>query len=334
MLNQPNIFARICGSDKSRMIRSVGERQLIEYLREWLGPVAPPSPAGMGDDCAVLPPISSGHRQLLTTDSLSYGQHFDDAASPQEAGAKLIKRNLSDIAAMGGRPGPALLNLLCGPDLSIDWLQCFAAGIRECCEQYSVSIVGGDISQLEACHFTAALTLIGYSKGPPVLRSTASIGDAIYVTVTLGGSILGKHLIFEPRIKAGQWLADQRVCSAMMDLTDGLGKDLAALMPGGSSAAIDLRQLPISNDARECAKEDGHAPEAHAFCDGEDYELLFSVAKTTKLAAFESEWRANFPDLKLTRIGYLVTAHPAARYIDAASGTALPWQSGFEHFKS
>jgi thiamine-monophosphate kinase len=331
--HQTNMFPSPCCSDESRMISSVGERQLIEYLREWLGPIAPPSPAGMGDDCAVLRAPSCAQTQLLTTDSLTYGQHFDDTASPREAGAKLIKRNLSDIAAMGGQPGPALLNLLCGPDLAIEWLQHFVTGIRECCEQYSVAIVGGDISQLAAGHFTAALTLSGYIEGQPALRSTAAIGDAIYVTGTLGGSIRGKHLHFAPRMQEGQWLAAHQACSAMMDLTDGLGKDLAALMPAGSSAAINLQQLPISADAHACASTDGASPEAHAFCDGEDYELLFTVAEGTKQAVFASEWSARFPNLKLSRIGSLVAAHPAGCYIDAVNGDALPWHSGFEHFK-
>lgn len=314
-------------------VQRFGENQLIEAIRRWLGPVAPPTPIGMGDDCAVLQPPSSACKQLLTTDSLTYGQHFDDTASPEKAGAKLIKRNLSDIAAMGGQPGPALLNLLCGPDLSVAWLERFVSGIRESCEKYGVSIVGGDVSQLEAGQFTASLTLIGYTEATPALRSTAAVGDSIYVTGRLGGSILKKHLDFEPRMKEGCWLVAQKVCRAMMDLTDGLGKDLAALLPEQSSAAIDLDKLPISEDARKCADE-GHSPEEHAFCDGEDYELLFTVAKEMDLEAFEAKWHARFPTLELTRIGEIVDAHPAGRYIDASSGTSLPWQSGFEHFKN
>ena len=335
MRQQTNIFPGTNCRHQSRMIGSLGERQLIESIRQWLGPVAPPAPLGMGDDCAVLPATAASDQLLITTDSLTYGQHFDQTASLQQAGAKLIKRNLSDIAAMGGTPGHALLNLLCGADLAIDWLEQFVGGLRDCCLDYGVSIVGGDVSQLAAGQFTAALTLCGTSGDRPLLRSTAAIGDAICVTGMLGGSIRGKHLSFEPRLAAGQWLAAHRACSAMMDVSDGLGKDLAALLPAGSSASIDRQLLPISDDARACAREDGQSAEAHAFCDGEDYELLFTVAAASDWRAFETDWQAQFPDLRLSQIGRIVAANPAspARYLDAASGAALPWQSGFEHFK-
>ena len=95
----------------------LGEVKLIHAIGEWLGDVSPPSPTGMGDDCALID-TSQVDRQLLTTDSVSYGRHFDDTVTARAAGEKLIKRNLSDIAAMGGYPGPALLNLLCASEQS------------------------------------------------------------------------------------------------------------------------------------------------------------------------------------------------------------------------
>ncbi|WP_158279791.1 thiamine-phosphate kinase [Coraliomargarita sinensis] len=314
-------------------VRKLGENELIERIRAWLGPVAPPAPYGMGDDCAVLPAVTTSRQQIITTDSLTFGQHFDASAHAHDAGAKLMNRNISDIAAMGGTPGPALLNLLFGPDLSLLWLEQFIAGIRQCCEKFGVTVVGGDISQLPPGQFTASVTLTGLTDSPPALRSTAEIGDTIYVTGTLGGSILHKHLHFEPRIKEGQWLAAHEACTAMMDLTDGLGKDLAALLPEGSSAAINLQNLPLSHDARECARKDSHSPQMHAFCDGEDYELLFTVARGTQSEIFEKQWQTRFPELKVSCIGRIVNAHPAGRYIDIESSEALPWQSGFEHFK-
>ena len=91
-------------ADKS--IRALAEVALITQIRYWLGAVTPTSPEGIGDDCAVVD-WPKGLKQILTTDSLSYGQHFDESVSAHDAGAKLIKRNLSDIAAMGGRPGEA-----------------------------------------------------------------------------------------------------------------------------------------------------------------------------------------------------------------------------------
>jgi len=312
---------------------SLGESRLIRHIEKWLGRASPEAPAGMGDDCAVIE-VFADKRQLLTTDSLTYGQHFNDAIGPVEAGAKLIKRNLSDIAAMGGQPGPALLNLLMGPDLSINWLESFVSGIRECSLQYDLPIVGGDVSQLANGHFTAALTLSGWIDTDPKLRSGSRIGDAIYLTGSLGGSIIQKHYAFEPRLREGQWLARQKAVTAMMDLTDGLGKDLDALLPASASAAIDLARLPVSEDAVICAKADGKSAQAHAFCDGEDYELLFTVNNSTAKTAFEKEWKARFAELKLSCIGQIVEKNPAGRYIEVETNQALPWSHGFEHFKA
>ena len=128
-------------------IRALAEVALIAQIRHWLDAVTPTTPQGMGDHCALVD-WPKGLMQILTTDSLSYSQHFDDSLSAREAGAKLIKRNLSDIAAMGGQPGEALLNLLCGSDLRTDWLAAFFDGICNACQEYDLPIVGGDISTL------------------------------------------------------------------------------------------------------------------------------------------------------------------------------------------
>jgi thiamine-monophosphate kinase len=284
----------------------------------------------MGDDCAVID-TSRVERQLLTTDSVSYGRHFDASVSAQSAGAKLIKRNLSDIAAMGGHPGPALLNLLCAPNLRLDWLHEFILGIRQTCVTYQVSIVGGDIGTLPDGQFTAALSQTGHLQGLPLLRSGASLGDAIYVTGTLGGSIYQKHYDFEPRLAEGQWLAQSGDCSAMMDITDGIAKDLNALLPQGCAAHIDLAALPLSTDAHRRAQETGRSAIEHAFCDGEDYELLITAKSGTDLTGFETRWKQRFPETRLTRIGRLETREGDARYLNAASKEALPWVKGFEH---
>ncbi|MEC9227639.1 MAG: AIR synthase related protein, partial [Verrucomicrobiota bacterium] len=129
-------------------IACLGERKLLSNIQKWLGSCTPPAPHGMGDDCAVLDPFFSG-KPLLTTDSLTFGIHFDSNISAKDAGAKLIKRNLSDIAAMAGTPSSAVLALLCGPDVSTMWLQEFFEGVHSACLDYTVSLVGGDVSQIK-----------------------------------------------------------------------------------------------------------------------------------------------------------------------------------------
>ncbi|MEC8190627.1 MAG: thiamine-phosphate kinase, partial [Verrucomicrobiota bacterium] len=210
-------------------IAYLGERTLLSNIQKWLGPCTPPAPHGMGDDCAVLDPFFSG-KPLLTTDSLTFGIHFNSNISAKDAGAKLIKRNLSDIAAMAGTPSSAVLALLCGPDVSTMWLQEFFEGVHSACLDYTVSLVGGDVSQIKKGAFSAVLTLTG-TASVPILRQTAQQNDQIYVTGSLGGSALGKHYAFLPRLVEARWLSKQSECSAMMDLTDGLGKDLSILCP-------------------------------------------------------------------------------------------------------
>ena len=307
-----------------------GERHVIERLRSWLAQVSQPSPQGIGDDCAIID-LPQRKRQILTTDAVTWGQHFDERVSAAEAGAKLIKRNLSDIAAMGGDPGPALLTLMSGPDLSLRWLESFIAGVREACLTYGVQIVGGDVSELDAGHFSAGLALTGYVGEHYKLRSTAAVGDHIYVTGQLGGSILGKHYNFEPRLREGSWLASRSDCTAMMDLTDGLAKDLGALLPENSSAAIVPAKLPISAAAAEQSRTTGRTAIEHAFCDGEDYELLFCCSASADTIAFEADWDDAFPKLEIRRIGQITTPG-GSRYLDASTGKPLGYSSGFEHF--
>ena len=263
-----------------------GELALIALIRRWLGDASPRSPFGIGDDCAVIPPAKN--QQLVTTDPVIYGQHFDDSVPPRAVGAKLLKRNLSDIAAMGGRPGTAVVALALAPDTSVTWLRGFYRGLADCARRHGVKIVGGDITQGPAGFFGAFLTLHGESTGPRVVtRGGAMPGDRIYVTGTLGGSLLGHHFNFTPRLTEGAWLAKRKEVCAMMDVSDGLAKDLEALTPAGLAPALWAAAIPISVAARRCARQTMQGPIFHALGDGEDYELLVVVCYRAKLPGFE-----------------------------------------------
>jgi thiamine-monophosphate kinase len=308
-------------------VGAIGETGLIQSIKKWLGPVTPATPYGMGDDCAVLP--ASAQAQVITTDALSYGLHFDASVRAQDAGAKLIKRNLSDIAAMGGTPQHAVLALLCGPDISLAWLEAFFRGVCSACIQYELKIVGGDVSALPPGQFSAVLTLLG-SAASPRRRDQAQSGDWVYVTGQLGGSIIKKHWNFTPRLEEGRWLAQRCECSSLMDLTDGLAKDLKALIPSGCAAELELEQIPLAADAQRCADRTHRSALEHAFCDGEDYELLFTIRQTEPLG-FEQAWAERFPQVKLSRIGRVCLATQSAPYINAVNRQPIPWTQGFEH---
>jgi thiamine-monophosphate kinase len=277
-------------------VSSIGESALIASIRRWLGPASPRAPAGIGDDCAVLPPPRG--RELLTVDPVVHGIHFDDRTPARAAGAKLFKRNLSDIAAMGGRPRAAVVALALDGRVSIGWLAEFYRGLARESRLRGVPVVGGDVALLPGA-FVATLALTGEATGRILTRSGSRAGDRIYVTGAVGRSVQTRHhFLFEPRLAEGAWLARRQAVRAMIDVSDGLAKDLAALTPRGASPAIYAAMLP--RRAGATVRE--------ALCDGEDYELAFSVASGAAGAALEKAWRRAFPRTRLTCIGRFVRA--------------------------
>ncbi|MFI5356946.1 MAG: thiamine-phosphate kinase [Opitutales bacterium] len=301
----------------SESVAALGEARLLTLIRGWLGAAAPAAPFGMGDDCAVLPAVP--RRQLLTVDPVIYGRHFDDRVPPQAVGAKLLKRNLSDLAAMGGRPTAAVIALSLDARTSVKWLEAFYRGLAACARRHGVAIVGGDVAQADHT-LAASLTLLGTATGPRFLtRAGARPGDWIYVTGRLGGSrSSGHHYRFTPRLREGSWLARQREVRAMMDLSDGLAKDVHALTPPGCRPAIQARVLPLRPGCDVAA----------ALTDGEDYELLFVVAQGADRAAFARRWRRAFPRPALTCLGrFERKAVPSPGTLD------LGRYHGYEHLR-
>ncbi|HWA24138.1 MAG TPA: thiamine-phosphate kinase [Lacunisphaera sp.] len=301
-----------------------GEQRLIAEIRGWLGDTSPAAPFGIGDDCAVIPPTR--RHQLVTTDPVIYGQHFDDRVPARAVGAKLLKRNLSDIAAMGGRPVAAVISLALAPTTSVAWLRAFYLGLAACARRHRVKIVGGDITQGPAGFFGAFLTLHGESTGARVItRSGARTGDHIFVTGRLGGSRAGHHYRFVPRLAEGQWLARQKDVVAMMDVSDGIAKDIQSLTPRGLVASVWPRILPISAAARRAARKSGRQPWVHALTDGEDYELLVVVAAKADPIKFVLRWLKHF-DLPFHLIGSF------ARQLSPGH---VNWDSlhGYEHLR-
>ena len=286
----------------SKSVSALGEERLITEIQRWLGSVSPRAPFGIGDDCAVLPP--SRGPQLITVDPVIYPRHFNDRVDAGQVGAKLLKRNLSDLAAMGGRPTAAVLALTLAPEVSLTWLEKFYRGLAKCARQYDVRIVGGDVAQANGA-LAASLTLLGEATGPRTLtRNGARAGDYIYVTGRLGRSLQsGHHFSFTPRLKEGSWLAQQPQVCAMMDVSDGLAKDLHALTPLGSTPAVMAATVPRQKNASLRA----------ALTDGEDYELLFVLHASSDRARFEQQWRRSFPRVLLTPIGRFVSGEVSGK---------------------
>lgn len=296
-------------------VSALGEAGLIAALRRWLGAASPRAPFGIGDDCAVLAPARGP--QLITVDPVIYGRHFDASVPARAVGAKLLKRNLSDLAAMGGRPTAAVLALTLDARVSVAWLEGFYRGLAACARRHGVPVVGGDVAQADGI-VAASLTLLGTATGPRILtRAGARTGDFIYVTGRLGGSLAsGHHHRFTPRLAEGAWLARRPEVRAMMDVSDGLAKDLGALAPAGTVPALTPSALPRRAG---CSVR-------NALTDGEDYELVFAVAQHADATALRRAWRRAFPRLPLTCIGRFTRTLPAGA-IDLGS------YHGYEHLR-
>lgn len=309
----------------------LGEQRLIAAIRDWLGPASPPPPGGIGDDCAVID-LAPGTRALMTTDPILWKRHFDETVSPEQAAAKLLKRNLSDIAAMGGRPRAAVVSLLLPLTTSLEWLERFHRGLRESALEFAVSIAGGDISQTDGL-LAACMTLLGETTGGRALtRAGAQIGDRLLVTGSLGGSIRGHHLSFRPRLAEGQWLAARPEVKAAMDVSDGLAKDLLAILPAGSSAWLDTGKIPVSRDAGALSAETGKPSLLHALEDGEDYELLVAVDGQADLATFRAAWHQDF-HLLLTEVGSVRKLPPGGAALCGLPDSVTERLSGYEHLR-
>lgn len=313
-----------------KTVARLGEKHLLKEVRTWLGDAAPPAPYGMGDDCAEIPDTSPPQR-LITTDSVVYRRHFDDSAAPAKVGEKLLKRNLSDIAAMGGTPTRAVIAGFLPRATRLDWLEACLRGIARCALENGVLVIGGDLAESDA-DLALNLTLLG--TGERFLHRTGGrIGDWICVTGPLGGSLRGRHLDFTPRLQEGRLLAAHGGIRACIDISDGLFIDLLNLLPDNCSAALESQAVPVHDDAGAAATTSGKPPLWHALNDGEDHELLFVAApmSSSDWAAFTGE----FAGLGLATpicIGKLVTKgeHPV---FDAESGQLLEDLRGYDHFR-
>jgi thiamine-monophosphate kinase len=262
---------------------------------------------GIGDDCALIGVESVDSTQsdlVVTTDSLCDGTHFIlSECGAQAAGRKLMAVNLSDLASMAAVPVGVFLSLCLPKENPGDIASGVFEGVHELAAKYRVAIAGGD-TNVWAGPLCLNLTAVG--KVPidsAWLRSGASPGDAIVVTGRLGGSILGKHLSFEPRLQLAAELRRLGIVSAATDISDGLGIDLLNMTVASKCGAeVSLDQVPISDEAILCAQKSGRNALDHALGDGEDFELLLAIPES-KLDRMPHE----IEGVPLTRIGTFVT---------------------------
>ncbi len=289
----------------SKTISLLGEFALIDNLTSRL-PLDSSVVYGAGDDCAVLVKNKNLY-ELFTTDMSIEGVHFNiKKDNAQEVGYKAMARNISDIAAMGGIPRYALVAIGLPPEVSFSLVKKMFAGIKKCASHFSLNIVGGDVSK--ARKIIISISVSGeVEKKNLVTRCGARVGDILYVSGRLGGSILSKHLNFIPRVDEARFLTRHFSVTSMIDISDGLLQDLGHILKmSGVGCVIDLEKIPISRDAFKLSRNNKKRALNHALSDGEDYELLFTVSPK-EAASLERKWRKRF-NIRLTSVGSIVKA--------------------------
>jgi thiamine-monophosphate kinase len=257
------------------------ELSFVEWLRARV-----PAPAGVllgiGDDAAVIAPVAGPI--VVTSDLLIDGVHFLSAEhAPERIGHKALAVNLSDLAAMGASPRGAVLSVAL-PRAGAGGVPCdqlarrLVEGLLPLAERTGCPLVGGD-TNVGSGPLVASITAWG--EAPPqgvARRDAASVGDAVLVTGALGGSLLGKHLDFTPRLDEARLLVERYGVRAMMDITDGLAIDAQRMArASGVGIAIDVAAVPVDPAAHRRAAPTGRPALEHALGDGEDFELLFTL---------------------------------------------------------
>jgi thiamine-monophosphate kinase len=304
------------------------ESDLIAYLRKRIGP-HPLVHLGIGDDAAVLD-MAGAKQCVVTVDLLTDHVDFElGQMDPRRVGRKALAVNLSDLAAMASRPLAGVVALALPRLGAMDLALALYEGLLPLAEHYGVAIAGGDTNSWDG-PLVISVTLVGsVTKHGPLRRSGALPGDRIVVTGRFGGSILGRHLDFEPRVAEALLLSEQYRLHAGIDVSDGLSIDLAHLIQeSGCGAVVDPRSVPIADDARRLAEKlaDGSTPLDHALGDGEDFELILAVPPD-EAQRMLAEQPLSVP---LAMIGQFVP-EPGLWQIDAA-GHRLPLvPRGYEH---
>ena len=287
---------------------------------------------GPGDDCAVLDVGVRDQLLLFKTDAVVEGVHFTPATAPEKIGHKALGRCLSDIAAMAGTPTSALVTIALPRQFDPAFVEAIYGGMTELARRHSVAIVGGETTTNPGGILISVALLGWVPRGKGVLRSGAETGDAIFVTGELGGSLAGKHLEFEPRLAEARWLAQQVSVHAMLDISDGLAGDLPHLLKASRvGAELLAASIPISREARLAAKASSSAkpPLLAALTDGEDFELLFTVASRDAVPLLDA-WRKQFPKLALTCIGRIKAGEGIT--IRDKHGVRPLTAHGYDHF--
>ncbi len=303
------------------------ESEITDYFANARQLDAKDFPIGIGDDMAQMN-FAPSSAALITTDMLLDGTHFDSSLhSLGEIAYKSMAVNLSDCAAMASVPFAAVVSVALPRGFSGDDLKEFHSGILKAGDMFGCSLIGGDITSWQDETGRLAVNIAMLSKrgnSDPVKRSTAQAGDIVCVTGDLGGSLSGSHLSFVPRVKEALRLTELAKINSMMDISDGLGSDIRHICRlSDVGAVLNAQAIPISSAAKASAN-----PLESALCDGEDFELLFTVSPE-EFEKLEEKW--NLP-VNITAIGK-TTREKVVEIVDIDGNKKPLVAYGYDHLR-
>ena len=283
---------------------------------------------GVGDDSALLTPPPQ-QQLVICADTSVAGRHFPFDTDPHAIGWKSVAVNLSDIAAMGAKPHSILLALSL-PQIDHDWLKGFSQGLYDCCDQFGVSLIGGDTTQ--SPHLTISVTALGWIEtGKAITRSGAQAGDYVCVSGTVGDAAFALHNLGHPlqkrldyptpRCQLGQKL--KGLASSMIDVSDGLAQDLGHILKASKvGATLELNQLPISPDLQNLTQEQQWQ---YALAGGDDYELCFTISPQNYEKLLQQQL-----DVNISKIGQ-ITQQTELTFVQNGVDHLLQFH-GYQHF--
>lgn len=299
-------------------VHDLGEVRLIARLRRRLRRSSSVL-VGIGDDAAVLR-LPRGCRLLFASDMLVEGVHFHRHSTPARwIGWKALACNISDVAAMGGRPLWAVVSLGLPPTTPVPFVDGLYAGLEQCARRFGVTVVGGDT--VRAPKVVLDVAILGTVDPKRLaLRSGARVGDRLFVTGRLGGSYrTGRHARFLPRLAEAQALVRRVRVHAMMDLSDGLAADLWQMSRASRvMLRVDAARIPVAKAATSLS---------HALMDGEDFELLFAVGPRAA-----SRVPRRIGSCPVTRIGRVIARGVKVELEHPNGRVTLLAPQGFQHF--
>jgi thiamine-monophosphate kinase len=319
----------------------------FDIIARYFAPLAAHAEAALGlRDDAALVAVPAGYRQVVTTDMLIAGVHFlpDDPADL--IARKTLRVNLSDVAAMGAAPTACLLAIALAPDCDEPWIARFAAGLGADLSAYGVDLIGGDTTATPG-PLTLVVTALGIvPERAELRRSTAVVGDAVFVSGTVGDAALGllclqgalspadpgdrdvlvgRYRLPEPRVGLG--LALRGLASAAADVSDGLVADLGHICSAsGVGAEIAMDLAPLSEAARRAIAADPRLLEV-ALTGGDDYELVFTAPPMHREAIRAAAATAAVPVAEIGRI----VGGGGVSVLDKASRPVPLVRTGYQH---